>query len=263
MRFALWSGRHPVAEADKLLHSKSSVEIRQFEYASWPSMAAALVQSRIDSILRLQEQCSVMLTGGRNAERLYGVWSEFSEFQLLKGVRFYFGDERCVPRNHPESNYGMVMKSLFGRGIPPGCSTFPMDGTDPDRDAAARRYDKVLPDNIDLLLLGVGEDGHIASLFPGSPALHEKNRRVMPVVGPKLPNERLTITPPVINHAGEIFVLAAGATKAAVLSDLIAAPGDDVVMRPARLVIHANWLLDTALPGITHAGSQERPCQRY
>jgi len=248
---------------DKLQHSKLSVDIRQFDYAGWPKMAAALVQGRIDSILQRQGQCSVMLTGGRSAERLYGVWSELHEFQLLKGVRFYFGDERCVPADHPESNYGMVMRSLFRRGVPVGCLVFPMDGADPDRDAAARRYDEALPEKMDVLLLGVGEDGHIASLFPGSEALHETGRRVVPVVGPKLPHERLTITPPVINRAGSIFVLAAGAAKAAVLSDLLAAPGNDVLKLPARLVLHATWLLDTALPEITLTGSQELPCPRY
>jgi 6-phosphogluconolactonase/glucosamine-6-phosphate isomerase/deaminase len=86
---------------------------------------------------------------------------------------------------------------------------------------------------------------------------------VVPVVGPKLPHERLTITPPVINRAESIFVLAAGAAKAAVLSDLLAAPGNDVLNLPARLTLHATWLLDTALPEITLTGSQELPCPRY
>lgn len=248
---------------DNLRHSKMSVDIRHFDYAGWPKMAAALVQGRIDSILQRQGQCGVMLTGGRSAERLYGVWSEFPEFQLLKGVRFYFGDERCVPADHPESNYGMAMRSLFRRGVPAGCAVFPMDGADPDCEAAARRYDKTLPEKVDVLLLGVGEDGHIASLFPGSEALREAGRRVVPIVGPKLPHERLTITPPVINRAGSIFVLAAGAAKAAVLSDLLAVPGNDVLALPARLVLHAIWLLDTALPEITLTGSQELPCPRY
>jgi 6-phosphogluconolactonase len=204
-----------------------------------------------------------MLTGGRSAERLYRVWSELPDFQSLKGVRFYFGDERCVPADHPESNYGVVMRSLFQRGVPAGCSIFPMDGADPDRDAAARRYDEALPEKMDVLLLGVGEDGHIASLFPGSEALHETGRRVVPVVGPKLPRERLTITPPVISRAGSIFVLAAGAAKAAVLSDLLAAPGNDALKLPARLALHATWLLDTALPEITLTESQELPCPKY
>ncbi len=239
------------------------MDIWQFNYVAWPKMAANLVQSRINLILRRQGQCSVMLTGGHSAERLYGVWAELPEFQLLKGVRFYFGDERCVSADHPESNYGMVMRSLFLQGVPAGCSVFPMDGANLDRDAAARRYDETLPEKIDILLLGLGEDGHIASLFSGSTALDETGRRVVPVVGPKLPYERLTITPPVINLAGAIYVLAAGAAKAAVLVDLLEAPSKNVLNLPACLVLHAAWLLDTALPEITINGSWEIPCLRY
>lgn len=240
-----------------------SVDIREFDNAGWPQLAAALIQGRMDSILQRQGLCSVMLTGGRSAERLYGVWSELPGFSLLKGVRFYFGDERCVPADDSESNYGMAMRTIFQRGVPAGCSVFPMDGADPDRDAAARRYDEALPERMDVLILGVGEDGHIASLFPGSEALHEAARRVVSVVGPKPPRERLTITPPVIKQAGSIFVLAAGAAKAAVLSEMLAVKGDDVLMLPARLVLHATWLLDTALPEITLAESRELQCPRY
>ena len=241
--------------ADKLQHSKLSVDIRQFDDAGWPLMAAVLIHGRINAVLKSQDQCCVMLTGGRSAERLYKAWSALPEFAVLEGVRFYFGDERCVPADHPESNYGMVMRSLFQRGVPAGCSLFPMDGADPDRDAAARRYDEALPGKMDVMLLGVGEDGHIASLFPGSEALHETGRRVAPVVGPKPPRERLTITPSVINQAGSIFVLATGTAKTAVLSELLSVPGDDVLTPPARMVLHATWLIDTALPEALHTGS--------
>ena len=232
-----------------------SVDIRQLDNAGWPQLAAALIHGRINSILKSQGQCSVMLTGGRSAGRLYGAWSELPGFSLLKGVRFYFGDERCVPADHPESNYGMAMRTIFQRGVPAGCSVFAMDGADPDRDAAARRYDEALPEQMDVLLLGVGEDGHIASLFPGGEALNEAGRRVVPVVGPRPPRERLTITPPVIKQAKSIFVLAAGAAKVAVLSEMLAVKGDDVLMLPARLVLHATWLLDTALPEALLTGS--------
>jgi 6-phosphogluconolactonase len=237
--------------ADKLRQTKMIPGIRQFDNAEWPKLASMLIQSQIDSIVERQGQCSVMLTGGRSAERLYGAWSKSPEFQSLKGVRFYFGDERCVPADHPDSNYGMVMRSLFQRSVPTGCSVFSMDGADPDHDAAAMLYEKALPGKMDVLLLGVGEDGHIASLFPGSEALLETGRRVVPVVGPKLPYDRLTITPPVISRAGAVFVLAAGAAKAALLSNILAAPDNDVIKIPARLALHATWLLDAAVPSFT------------
>jgi 6-phosphogluconolactonase len=108
----------------------------------------------------------------------------------MTAVRFYFGDERCVSPDHPESNYGMAMRTLFKQGVPKGCSVFRMEADGSDREAAALQYSEMLPDKIDLLLLGVGEDGHIASLFPGSEALQEVARCVMPIIGPKAPNER-------------------------------------------------------------------------
>ena len=103
-----------------------------------------------------------------------------------------------------------------------------------------------MPDSIDVLLLGVGEDEHIASLFPNNASLQECKRRVVHITGPKPPFERLTITPPVIAQAESIFVLATGPAKAAILSMARQAPGNFNAV-PVRLVLGATWLLDTAL----------------
>lgn len=172
-----------------------------------------MIQDRVNSVLLEHGQCTVVLTGGRSAERLYTSWARLPEFSQTSGIRFYFGDERCVPPDHLESNYAMVMRSLFNRGVPNSCSVFRMEAEDSDREAAAQRYAEALPEKVDVLLLGVGEDGHIASLFPGSTALHEVGRRVLPVSGPKPSFERLTITPSVIAQARSVFVLAAGTAK--------------------------------------------------
>lgn len=222
-----------------------STEIGKFEVVEWPGKAAELIQDGIDAILNKHGACSVMLTGGRSAERLYKAWAELDAFRQMAGVQFYFGDERCVPSDHPDSNFGMAKRTLFERGVPTGCTVFRMEAEASDRVAAALRYEKVLPDRIDMLLLGVGEDGHIASLFPGSAALHELNRRVLPITGPKPPYERMTITPPVIAQAKSIFVLAPGYAKGQILSKALQAAGDFVIL-PASLVLDATWLLDTA-----------------
>lgn len=226
-------------------------EIQQFEPAEWPALSARLIQDCITAVVQENGKCSVMLTGGRSAERLYTTWAELPAFRQLSGVCFYFGDERCVPPEHPESNYGMAMRALFGRGVPPGCSVFGMAADDPDREAAATRYSEALPETIDVMLLGVGEDGHVASLFPGAVSLRETSRSVVPVVGPKPPNERLTITPPVIARARSIFVLATGAAKAQVLINAQQF-ADDFDEIPACLVLNATWLLDTPLIGESH-----------
>lgn len=219
--------------------------------AVWAIQAAELIQGAINAVLLEQGECGVMLTGGHSAARLYSAWAASSAFQQLTGVRFYFGDDRCVPPDHPESNYGMALRTLFLTGIPAGCSVLPMQADDPDRETAARRYGEALPDSVDVMLLGVGEDGHIASLFPASAALRETRWRVVSVNGPKLPYERLTITPPVIARAKSIFVLASGPIKAAVLSKALQAP-DDFDSLPARLALNATWLLDTPLREDSH-----------
>ena len=210
-----------------------------------------MIQDHITAILQEQEQCSVMLTGGQSAERLYTDWSALTAFQLLSGVCFYFGDERCVPPDHPDSNYGLAMRTLFQQGVPAGCSVFRMEADDLKREAAARRYGETLPEHIDVMLLGVGEDGHIASLFPGSGALNEVTNRVVPVTCPKRPRERLTITPLVIAKAKSIFVLAPGVVKNRILAKALESSGDSDVL-PAHLLLKATWLLDTPFLEVTH-----------
>ena len=134
-----------------------------------------MISDNINSFLDEQEECSVMLTGGRSAARLYKAWRDLPAFQQMIGVSFYFGDERCVPPDHAESNYGMAMQILFPNGVPTGCAVFRMEADATDQEAAALRYADLLPDLIDVLLLGVGEDGHIASSFPNNVAFRSIN----------------------------------------------------------------------------------------
>ena len=164
---------------------------------SWAGFAADAIGQAIAVAISDRGVCHVMLTGGKTAERLYEHCSKKLALPL-KGVRFTFGDERCVPPDHAESNYALVMRTLLVKGMPSGCSIVRMEAENPDREAAAKAYEKLIPETIDILLLGMGADGHIASLFPHSPALCLEERSVVPITGPKPPHERLTITPRVI-----------------------------------------------------------------
>jgi 6-phosphogluconolactonase len=217
------------------------MQSRIFEGSEWAMKSARLIQESIQAICNTKGKCSVMLTGGRSAECLYTEWRNLPEFKSLKSVTFYFGDERCVPPADSASNYGMAMRTLFALGVPPGCLVFRMDADEVDLERATLRYEGILPDNIDIILLGVGEDGHIASLFPRSAALHEVLRRVVPVAGPKPPFQRLTITPRVIQNADKVFVLAVGEQKHAVYKEALRdlADIDDI---PARLVLNRIWI---------------------
>ena len=225
------------------------LQTRVFAPEEWSVRAAREIQDTVDCLLREHGECSVMLTGGESAARLYRSWGAMRGFVALRGVRFFFGDERCVPPDHADSNYRMVWRVLFATGLPEGCRVLRMEAEDADRDGAASRYGSDLPERVDVLLLGVGEDGHIASLFPGSSALSGFCRPVVPVRGPKAPFERLTVTPPVVRGARRVFVLAPGQGKAAVLAKARRAPGD-VIACPACMALDGTWLLDS-LPSDT------------
>lgn len=218
--------------------------VKYFDTTTWANSAATLVMGAIEKTCLERGSCAVMLTGGRSAKRLYGAWAALPEFDKMRDVRFYFSDERCVPPDHPENNYGLAMHTLFQRGVPEGCAVIRMAAEQPDPGAAAAAYEQKLPDRLDVLLLSVGEDGHIASLFPQSDALYETHKRVVPVRAPKLPHERLTVTPQVLAQSVNVFVMAIGADKAAVFQQARLEP-NAIADLPARMVLNATWLLDT------------------
>jgi 6-phosphogluconolactonase len=158
-------------------------------------------------------------------------------------VRVFFADERGVPPDHPESNFGMARASLLSRVPLAADAVFRMEAERPDRDQAAREYAAVLPDRLDLLALGLGADGHTCSLFPHAAQLRETARTVVPSLAPSLPRERLTITPPVIARARTIVMLVTGAAKAAAVRAVLEGP-DDVDRYPGQLARRGRWLLD-------------------
>jgi 6-phosphogluconolactonase len=204
------------------------------------AFAANMIVNHIAVCAKKYGHCSVMLTGGRSAEKLYLAMAQLQSFWMLRNITFWFGDERCVSPDHPMSNYAMAMRTLFASGIPIACEIFRMEA---EQDMNSHVYETQLPPNIDILLLSMGEDGHIASLFPHSPALHEKKRKVVPVIGPKPPFRRHTITPLVIDTAKQVFVLAIGEKKRAkYLEGLL--DEENINALPARLVLNSRWIFD-------------------
>jgi 6-phosphogluconolactonase len=158
-------------------------------------------------------------------------------------VAVYFADERCVPPAHPDSNYRMAHESLLRRVAIPNASVHRIEGERADVDAAAREYERLLPASLDVLLLGMGADGHTASLFPHSPALGEGTRRVLPVDRPPPSPGRITITPQVIAVARTILIVVAGGDKAATVARAIEGPyvPDEL---PIQLALRGTWLID-------------------
>jgi 6-phosphogluconolactonase len=209
---------------------------------SWGDFAASVVIEHILNFTNKSGCCSVMLTGGNSAALLYAALARHPNFHKISRVSYYFGDERCVPPTHVDSNFRLVMHTLFSSGVPDGCFMHRMHADSVDLDKAADDYAMKLPDRIDVLLLGVGEDGHIASLFPRCSALYD-DRRVVPIMRPKPPSQRLTITPSVIKGARYTFVLAPGPAKLAVLNEALSLPYD-IDAFPVRMIENGIWLLD-------------------
>jgi len=207
-----------------------------------PELAARNIERTLAEALGKRGQASLCLAGGTTPRASYEALARSSDLAWSQ-VSIYFGDERCVPPEHPESNHRMARAALLDRVAVPASRVHRMRGEDADRDAAARDYESLLPPHFDVLVLGIGEDGHTASLFPRSPALVEVNRRVLPVVAPKPPPERLTLTPRALVSDGLTLVLAAGAGKAAAVARALeGAP--DVDGCPAQLFRDAVWIVD-------------------
>ncbi len=207
--------------------------------------AAEWIATAVAADVAVHGRCAVALAGGTTPRPVYERLARdpLASRAPWQDVDVYFGDERAVPPGDPESNYGMVASALLERvSLPPG-QVHRMEAERPDREAAARDYERILPAELDLLLLGMGVDGHTASLFPGAPSLNERTRRVLPVSGPKPPAERLTITPPVIAAARRVAVLVAGAEKAAVLARALRGPVSPQEL-PAQLALRGVWFVD-------------------
>ncbi len=176
-------------------------------------------------------------------------------------VHVFWGDERCVPPDHPDSNARMARETLLDRvPIPPeNVHRIPAE-QEPVR--AAEAYERALRDffgeapRFDLVLLGLGDDGHTASLFPGAAAIHERERWTLAVYVEKVGAWRVTLTPPVLNAARQATFLVVGAGKAVCLREVLAGPYQPDTL-PAQIVWPADgrvlWLVDRAaaaeLPG--------------
>ena len=206
---------------------------------------------------------SVALAGGTTPQAMYALLTSaaYRNRVAWDHVSFYFGDERAVPPDHPDSNYRTAHESLFHPLNISEKHVYRMKAELPDLEAAATDYERVLQSafdgervpRFDLIFLGMGPDGHTASLFPGHPALAERKRWVVPVMdAPKPPPRRLTLTVPVLNAAKLVLFMVSGADKAQALQEVLegtASPNQYPAkhVRPGadRLV----WLVDEAAGG--------------
>lgn len=231
--------------------------------------ASALAVRAAEEIVHLSGEaiCSrgefaLCLTGGNTPAPVYELIA--NRFKLSvdwNAVQLFWGDERCVGPQEPASNYAMAAHAMLDTLKLPAAQIHRMHGED-EPEAAARAYEDDLreyfgleagePPRFDLILLGLGDNVHVASLFPGNPALHEHERLVVPVTVDAPQPRRITLTPPVLNAAGRVMFIVSGANKAEAVKTALEGPRDPERF-PAQIVDPAEgevmWLLDKAAAG--------------
>jgi 6-phosphogluconolactonase len=200
----------------------------------------------------------VALSGGSTPKILYQALASppYNKEIAWDKVFFFWSDERCVPHNNPESNYLMAYENLLSKIPVPKSNIFPTEGQDKNPQASAQQYEVEIKKYFqlsghdfpafDLILLGLGPDGHTASLFPGSEALSETKKLVAANFVEKFNSWRLTFTYPTINQAHNVVFLVSGAEKAEIITQIFQSPGK--IPLPAQLVHPVSgkleWYLD-------------------
>jgi 6-phosphogluconolactonase len=184
---------------------------------------------------------TVALSGGSTPKALYQLLVDLDV--PWSRIHFFWSDERHVPPDHPDSNYRMAYEAMLSRVPVPEGNIHRIRGENPDAAEAAREYEQTLLP-LDLLLLGLGSDGHTASIFPGSEVLHETKRLVAALWVEKLNTYRITMTLPLINNSAAVLFLISGAEKAGIVKEVLEGPKQ----YPAQFVqpTHGRllWMLD-------------------
>jgi 6-phosphogluconolactonase len=239
-------------------------EVRIFDDPDGVTRAAAEeFAKRAEHAVARHDRFDVVLSGGTTPRSLYALLAAQSAGQRGRipwgQTRVFFGDERHVPPTHPDSNYRMAYETLLSHVPVPASHVFRIGGEEPHATVAAREYERRLteafglPDGgiprFDLVLLGLGADGHTASLFPGGGTLQGVKRLAAAPYVVHLGGYRVTLTLPVLNHAACVAFLVTGADKAVALRDALQGP-DGIAASPARLVQPAPgdllWFVDRA-----------------
>ena len=217
--------------------------------------ASIIIKAAEQQLADCQHFFSLFLSGGSTPKALYELLAspEYRDQLNWSKVGIYFGDERAVPPDHPDSNYLMAHQAMLSKLPMPEPNIHRMRG-EIAPEAAAVEYGQMLKARFaerkpDLILLGMGDDGHTASLFPGTAALTEEHHRCVANFVPKMDTWRITLTYSFLNSAHHVLIMLAGAGKADRLKEVLEGPND-----PHRLPIQGihpehgtvTWLLDEA-----------------
>ena len=209
----------------------------------------------VKTAIKEKNECTVVLSGGNSPKKLYELLASMDHGNQIDWdkVYFFFGDERYVPFNDPGNNGNMVKKALFEPLMIPDANIFYINTAVPPEESAKKYSQRILsyfknnPVRFDLILLGLGDNAHTASLFPHTPVLKEKKALVSAIYIEELSSYRITMTAALINEAHAISFLVYGEAKANAVHDVLEG-AKDFETYPAQLIIPEegvlNWFLD-------------------
>jgi 6-phosphogluconolactonase len=209
------------------------------------------VVNLVDYLLQSKPTISIALSGGSTPKALFDYWAKAKrEFDYWKRIRLFWGDERCVPPDDEMSNFGMTKEHLLDKIPIPADNIFRIVGeNDPGQEAI--RYGELIEkeaSSFDLVLLGLGDDGHTVSIFPSSIKLWKSPQTCVVNRHPESGMQRITITGKVVNAASYVAFLATGRSKAAKVEEIILHRKEHLNSYPAAKVAPASgnlfWLLD-------------------
>lgn len=225
------------------------------------SLAVRVADWILERALTQPGRVGICLSGGSTPERLYRLLAQRPYYDRMpwQRIHWFWGDERFVSSKDPRSNYRMVRKALLARADPPLDHVHPIPTEEPTLDAAVVKYERELQrfyggDELsatrplfDVTLLGLGVDGHTASLLPGSSVLEERSRWVAAVIGSGA-ETRITLTYPALESSRDVAFLVSGAAKREILGR-IRAGARDVPAARLRPVGRLHWFVDRAADG--------------
>ena len=229
--------------------------------------AAVRIAKALRNAIKMEGRATLALSGGTTPRSTYALLAKEPALDWTK-IDIFWADERAVPPASERSNYRLAKETLLDAARVPEGNVHRMPADAEDRGQAARDYEALLRDVViggadgvpalDAIVLGIGEDGHTASMFPGEMAMNETERLVVAVPAKGAREARLTITSPVIEHARAVFVLATGASKSQAL-DLVWSVDGSVNDTPSRVIRGVRgavtWVIDRAAGGITLSSS--------
>mgnify|MGYP003586194690 CR=1 FL=1 len=220
--------------------------------------AAAMIREIAHCSVREKGFFTLALSGGRTPNLLYDLLAteEYAGELPWEQMLFFWGDERYVAPNHRDSNYGAAKARLFNKAPIPPSNVYPMNTAQPEASEAAKLYEQTIRDvfrwrgcsGFDLTLLGMGSDGHTASLFPASPAMSEEKLWVTTAAGPG-GQTRMTITIPLINTSETVLFLVTGQEKRNMLTAVMVDRQEGPLKYPAAMAQGRKqtlWLVDQA-----------------